>query len=540
MPGGLMNLISYGAENIILNGNPQKTFFRVVYSRYTNFGMQKFRLDYDGQRALRLNEETTMKFRVPRYADLLNNVYAVVTLPNIWSPIYIDASDNLIPYEFKWIEELGSNMIKEVVVMAGGQRLTNYSGEYITCIKERDFSGGKKELFDRMTGNISLFNDPSNSNGYPGYPNAAILPPVPIAPVPIEPSIRGRQLYIPLECWFCRSSKVAFPLISMQYAELEIQITFRAVKDLYVIRNITSDTNGTYVSPDITVDPSSIYIAPGVGIEEHQIYHFIQQPETDISHSLLYETHVTSWNADIHLISTYTFLDDREREVFATGPQEYVVRLPHEVDFLNLVGPRVVNLNSVGLISSYMWRFRRSDAYMRNTWSNYTNWPYNVPTYSLVPIPSTGLFITQDEHNENIKDILTELGIVIDGKYRENILQSGVYNYVEKYLNTSGNAKDGLYCYNFCLHSNLHDTQPSGAMNLSKYKNIDLELTTIIPPQDPSASFVVICDPETNDPIGVRKNLNALYKYGFDLKVFEERYNVITFESGLAGLKYAL
>ena len=53
MAGGLLNLKAEGSNNIILNGNPTKTFFKVTYSKYTNFGLQKFRIDYDGLRELR-------------------------------------------------------------------------------------------------------------------------------------------------------------------------------------------------------------------------------------------------------------------------------------------------------------------------------------------------------------------------------------------------------------------------------------------------------------------------------------------------------
>ena len=66
MPGGLLNIISYGNQNIIVNGNPSKTFFKTVYSKYTNFGMQKFRLDFEGQRNLKLNEDTSLTFKVTR------------------------------------------------------------------------------------------------------------------------------------------------------------------------------------------------------------------------------------------------------------------------------------------------------------------------------------------------------------------------------------------------------------------------------------------------------------------------------------------
>ena len=77
MPGGLLNLVSYGNQNIILNGNPSKTFFKSVYSKYTNFGLQKFRIDFDGQRNLRMSETSVFKFKIPRYADLLLD-------PNCW------------------------------------------------------------------------------------------------------------------------------------------------------------------------------------------------------------------------------------------------------------------------------------------------------------------------------------------------------------------------------------------------------------------------------------------------------------------------
>ena len=86
MGGGLLNLVAYGNQNIILNGNPSKTFFKTKYAKYTNFGLQKFRIDFNGQRNLRLTEPSVFTFTVPRYADLLSDTYLVLNLPNIWSP----------------------------------------------------------------------------------------------------------------------------------------------------------------------------------------------------------------------------------------------------------------------------------------------------------------------------------------------------------------------------------------------------------------------------------------------------------------------
>ena len=66
---------------------------------------------------------------------------------------------------------------------------------------------------------------------------------------------------------------------------------------------------------------------------------------------------------------------------------------------------------------------------------------------------------------------MIDLGITMDGVYRETVLKAGVYQYAEKWMRTTGDAKDGLYCYNFCLNSNRREYQPSGAMNVNKFGN---------------------------------------------------------------------
>jgi hypothetical protein len=90
MGGGLLNLMAHGAENLIINGNPKTTYFKTVYKTHTNFGIQKFRVDYNGQRMLDLNKETELTFKIPRYADLVNDMYLVMNLPDIWSGVFTE------------------------------------------------------------------------------------------------------------------------------------------------------------------------------------------------------------------------------------------------------------------------------------------------------------------------------------------------------------------------------------------------------------------------------------------------------------------
>ena len=122
--------------------------------------------------------------------------------------------------------------------------------------------------------------------------------------------------------------------------------------------------------------------------------------------------------------------------------------------------------------------------------------------------------------------------------HTERTIFKTINDYVEKYIRTTGNAKDGLYCYNFCLDSSQREYQPSGAMNMNKFKYVQLEYNTIEPPIDPSANIINICDGAGNI-IGVRKSTTDLYEYNYDLRVFEERYNVVIITSGNIGLKWA-
>lgn len=569
MTGGLLNIVSYGNQNIILNSNPKKSFFKTTYAKYTNFGMQKFRIDFTGQRNLRMSEESRFTFTVPRYAELLMDTYIVVTLPTIWSPIYppLSCGDAWRPYEFRWIENLGTQMVKEVVFSVGGQILQRMTGKYLLAQVQRDLNGTKRFLYDTMTGNTAELNDPANFSGRKGtYPNVYYN----TSQQGPEPSIRSRKLYIPLNAWFCNNSRAAFPLVALQYNELQIDVVMRPVRELFITRDISyaphSITSTTPLTPaEVAQAP---FIQPNFNEPEYQFYRFLQPPPTaDITTADMYSDKRTDWNADVHLLSTYCFLSAEESRVFASQEQKYLLKEAYEWDFKNITGSHRVELqNTMGMVATWMFMFQRSDINLRNQWSNYTNWAYNnvIPTDIVIasstgtynnPCPppnpvnigpgvepngtSTGLYVTQNYSVENQHEILQQLGILLNGSYRENMLESGVYNYVEKYIRTTGSAPFGLYMYNFGLDASNAMYQPTGAINMSKFSTIELEFSTYPPPLDPSANFYTICDPETGIPVGVNKPQWRIYKYNYDLTVLEERYNVITFIGGNCALMYA-
>ena len=559
MAGGLMNLVSQGNQNVILNSNPSKSFWKSTYKKYTNFGKQNFRIDYEGTPILNPTTESTFTFKIKRYSDLLMDCYISVQLPNIWSPVlppqaYTNPDGSTgytdwAPYEFKWIENIGAQIISRIVINCGNQKLQEYSGQYILNSARRDFNAQKLALFNEMIGQTPELNDPANAGArVNSYPNAYYT----TSPAGAQPSIMGRILYIPLGSWFSLLTTQAFPLVALQYNELQITVSFRPIYEWFTIRDVMDYANNFPV------------IQPNFNQSYMQFYRFLQTPPDETLGAVSYVDTRTNWNADINLNCTYCFLSNDEAEVFAKNEQRYLFKQVYESPYYNVTGANRVYLDSLGLVISWMFYFQRSDANLRNQWSNYTNWPYNYMPQDVSPAPTagdvsnpnpagppqlgpglnpdgtlSGLFTTGVYNPQNIQYILVAMGILLDGQYRENILPSGVYDFIEKYVRTAGNAPRGLYCYNFCLNTDPFVTQPSGAMNMSRFTNIELEFTTITPPVDPYAQVLTICDPQTGDIIGINKPTWRIYDYNFNLYIIEERINCLVMLGGNAGLLYA-
>ena len=622
MGGGLLNLVAYGNKNIILNGNPTKTFFKTTYKKYRNFGMQKFRIEFDGQKTLRETTESKYSFVVPRYADLLMDTYFVITMPNIWSPIYVpsiqssaypyhiinpDCSgsecDEILhkygypcqPYEFKWIENLGAQMIKSVRYTVAGEIIQEFTGHYLYNMVQRDFSKAKKDLFDEMIGNVPQMNDPANySNNNGNYPNYFAG-----SSQNNEPSIRGRRLYIPLNIWSTLSSKLAFPLAALKYNQLKIEITCRPIRELFVIRDINSYLNQRW---DISAGVGDAGIVPNLDVSyevppyistvnkvdsKYQLYLFLTQRQqvmaTYFTEGVVFDpTRQSNWYADPHLVSTYVFLDKEEVKTFTDGPQSYLVKEIYETDIAKSAHTdHKLRFSTSGLVSSWMWFFQRDDAHLRNEWSNYTNWEYKYLPYackqmtdvlanpnpalysppcppvcstpqnnlgstyapyappSIIDVTYNIPYITGPFHIENKKNIMKTWVVLCDGKLRENTLNADILDLTEKYIRTKGNAPEGVYCYNFCLTTDPFQYQPSGAMNLTKYQHIEFEFSTFTPAKDNSGQIFVVCNSSADDSfVGLNKKSWRLHEYNYTLHIMEERYNVLTIENGLLKMKF--
>jgi len=483
MGGGLLNLVSHGASSIFLFGNPQKSLFYKTYKSITNFGMQRFRLECDKKTNLNTTTETKFSFKVERHADLLGDTHLVVDIPDIWC-----YNINDVTYKFNWIHELGTSMINEVSVESGGIILAKYTGEYLSLIEHRD-NDKKLELWKKMIGHTPEM-----------YDSKCIVNDK-------YPSIRGRKLYVPLKCWFTLGSEQALPLVALQYSPVYIHITIKPIIELY---RLSSGNDGDWKAPRSDVDHDKLYRYLQNTVNGEHVKKNIE------------------WELDIHLISTYYFLDETERKEIAKKDHKFLVKDMFCHAFKYLHGPSVLKLDTRGLVSSYQFRCRRSDVKDRNEWVNYSNFEYLKYNDYIQPENEK-----QYDFNYFMQyDIINDFKLVMDGNDRENTLDSGILQYIEPYMRSKGSGKEGVYHYNFTTNTDLSEYQPHGAMNMDKFEDVHFYINTIEPPIDPKAAVDIVCNVE-GDIIGIDQKTQDTFKYTYDLDIYEERYNIIIINNGM-------
>jgi len=174
MGGGLMQLVAYGAQDIYLTGNPQITFFKVVYRRHTNFSMETIEQTISGSQTA----STTGTVTISRNGDLVYKVYVTCAMT---------------------AGEDGNTLIDNVEVEIGGQRIDKQTTEWNQIWGDLSTPASKADGFKCMTGACG------NSNV----------------------NVVG-EVHVPLNFWFCRNPGLALPLIALQYHEVKLKCAWGA------------------------------------------------------------------------------------------------------------------------------------------------------------------------------------------------------------------------------------------------------------------------------------------------------------------------
>jgi len=180
-----MQLVAYGAQDIYLTGNPQITFFKVVYRRHTNFSIESIQTTFNGATGF----GRRMTCTVARNGDLIGPMYLEVKLPKL-----NQAGGN----DQKWTNGVGNALIKSVEVEIGGQRIDKHYGEWLDIWGELNVAKNHRDAYNEMVGNYTTIAELTE-----GVINNA------------NRSDKNKNLFIPLRFWFNRNPGLALPLIAL-------------------------------------------------------------------------------------------------------------------------------------------------------------------------------------------------------------------------------------------------------------------------------------------------------------------------------------
>jgi len=209
-----MQLVSYGAQDIYISGNPQITFWKILYKRHTNFAVESIEVTFNGQADF--NKRVTAV--INRNADLMYKTYVQVVLPQITC----GGSGN--PNGFRWLNYIGHRLIKQVEVEIGGQRIDRQYGDWMQIWTQLSTEAGTVKALDSLIGNTHDLVLLKRSTGIAldatCSSSETTISCVPRAGTP------AKTLYIPLQFWFCRNPGLAIPLIALQYHEVRINVDF--------------------------------------------------------------------------------------------------------------------------------------------------------------------------------------------------------------------------------------------------------------------------------------------------------------------------
>ena len=225
MGGGLLQLVAYGAQDVYLTGNPQITFFKVVYRRHTNFAIESIRQVFNGQ----AEYGNTITCQISRNGDLINRSYVELDIKGL--SFDINSSNKT-----KYVDYLGLKILKSVVCEIGGQQVDKHYSDWMYIWNELSLPIGKRFGYDKMVG----------ANG--DYLSKVL-------------SNYKTKLSIPLEFWFCRNVGLALPLIALQYHEVKFKIEFSTVGEIaYNVDSSLGEPDNS--NPVTTIDPfeCNIYV----------------------------------------------------------------------------------------------------------------------------------------------------------------------------------------------------------------------------------------------------------------------------------------
>ena len=378
MGGGLMQLVAYGAQDIFLTGNPQITFFKVVYRRHTNFSVESIAQVFNGSEDFGKRVTCT----VSRTGDLIHSAFLRISIDGVnniaptpggstvttsvngvavevsSNPSYNAANQGKYFYGtqtdgavtlsldeerwIRWSNYLGHRIIKTVEVEIGGTKIDKHYGEWLHIWNQLTLKSGHESGYSHMIGNTPEALLPRTNMKRTKATGTGNKITYIKRDYDSEKTIPGMVLNIPLQFWFCRNPGLALPLIALQYHEVKFNFEFRDLNECLLFYKLNDPHNTT---PDLKVDFDSV------------------------------KSSTPAVTFDAELFIDYIYLDTDERRRFAQLAHEYLIE---QVQFtgeetITSAGTSKVKLAFNHPVKELIWVIQKESVEKHKQWFNYTS-----------------------------------------------------------------------------------------------------------------------------------------------------------------------
>jgi len=534
MGGGLMQLVSYGAQDIYISGNPQITFWKVLYKRHTNFAVESIEVTFNGQADF--NRRVTAV--INRNADLMYKTYLQVTLPQIDLKTSGGTFSGTTspPTGFRWLNYIGHRLINQVEVEIGGQRIDRQYGDWMQIWTQLSVDQSIMPAFESLVGNTHDLVLMKRSNGK-DLDSTCSAEETTVSCVPRK-GTPAKTLYVPLQFWFCRNPGVAIPLIALQYHEVRVNVTFETWQNCqYAESLVGAPTPATQQS----LAAASLYV-DYVYLDTEERRRFAQQSHEYLIEQLQYTgaESITSSSNKVQLNFNHPV-----KELMWVVQRDSFVDCSTASWLASVGGAQPFNysddFSTDGIITSLLTQAQGTTSASAGVSGGSFMTGTNIPEQSLGQNPTQGTATSGAMYGADSVDLAGtgEFDAGVNYLLAKVILASGVrcegknpvevaklqlngqdrfteregdyFSKVQPYQHHTRCPSEGVNVYSFALRPEEH--QPSGTCNFSRIDKATLQLTVSV-----------------NTVVGSNTA---------QVRVYALNYNVLRVMSGMGGLAYS-
>jgi hypothetical protein len=393
MGGGLMQLVAIGVQDVHLTGNPQISFFKVVYRRHTNFSMESIEQSFNGT----AKPGNRVTCTISRNGDLVSNIWLEVTLDDP-------------PVGHKYINSIGHALIEYVELEIGGQLIDKHYGEWLDIWSELTLPEEKRNGFKEMIGRRDIG---SNSD------------------------LESNELYIPLQFFFCRNPGLALPLIALQYHEVKLIIQFRKATDLVHFLEVKEQLEITV--GDIIIFTPTTQSITNTSTTNHTNVYIAPQPAG--------KARLPSNNfVSTKLFVDYIYLDIEERQRFVQMSHEYLI------EQLQHTGPDSLKSDQVDInfnhpVKELIWVVRGSNNDLLD---------FGQSSTTMYPSGSMLANYVDIGYSNTQSDQFTYAKLQLNGHDRFTKRKASYFRLVQPYQHHTRVPNKHIYCYSFAINPESH------------------------------------------------------------------------------------